>query len=93
MALLLGVVGLYGVIAYSSKPTDEGDRHPDGAWQRRNAGLSTRWFCEKRVGLPLPESAIGAVCSLAAATLLRGGLLFGIHPCRTFQLWGEWPQF
>ena len=77
MALLLGVVGLYGVIAYSvSQRTKEiGIRMALGAqrWSvyqmvLREAG------CLATTGI-----AIGAVCSLAATSLLRG-LLFGIHP-------------
>ena len=77
MALLLGVVGLYGVIAYSvSQRTREiGIRMALGAqrWSvyqmvLREAG------CLATTGI-----AIGAVCSLAATRLLRG-LLFGIHP-------------
>ena len=77
MALLLGVVGLYGVIAYSvSKRTREiGIRMALGA---------QRWSVHQMVlreagWLAIIGIAIGAVCSLAAATLLRG-LLFGIRP-------------
>ncbi len=77
MALLLGVVGLYGVIAYSvSQRTREiGIRMALGA---------QRWSVHQMVlreagWLATTGIAIGAVCSLAAATLLRG-LLFGIHP-------------
>jgi macrolide transport system ATP-binding/permease protein len=77
MALLLGVVGLYGVIAYSvSQRTREiGIRMALGA---------QRWSVYQMVlreagWLAITGIAIGAVCSLAATTLLRG-LLFGIHP-------------
>jgi macrolide transport system ATP-binding/permease protein len=77
MALLLGVVGLYGVIAYSvSQRTREiGIRMALGA---------QRWSVHQMVlreagWLAITGIAIGAVCSLAATTFLRG-LLFGIHP-------------
>ena len=77
MALLLGVVGLYGVIAYSvSQRTREiGIRMALGA---------QRWSVHQMVlreagWLATTGIAIGAVCSLAATRLLRG-LLFGIHP-------------
>src|ERR1700743_1479167 len=77
MALLLGVVGLYGVIAYSvSQRTREiGIRMALGA---------QRWSVYQMVlreagWLATTGIAIGAVCSLAATRLLRG-LLFGIHP-------------
>jgi macrolide transport system ATP-binding/permease protein len=77
MALLLGVVGLYGVIAYSvSQRTREiGIRMALGAqrWSVHQMVL------QEAVWLATTGIAIGAVCSLAAATLLRG-LLFGIHP-------------
>jgi macrolide transport system ATP-binding/permease protein len=74
---LLGVVGLYGVIAYSlSQRTREiGIRMALGA---------QRWSVHQMVlreagWLAITGIAIGAVCSLAATTLLRE-LLFGIHP-------------
>ncbi len=77
MALLLGVVGLYGVIAYSvSQRTREiGIRMALGA---------QRWSVHQMVlreagWLAITGIAIGAVCSLAATTLLRG-MLFAIHP-------------
>jgi macrolide transport system ATP-binding/permease protein len=77
IALLLGVVGLYGVIAYSvSQRTREiGIRMALGA---------QRWSVHQMVlreagWLATTGIAIGAVCSLAATTLLRG-LLFGVHP-------------
>jgi macrolide transport system ATP-binding/permease protein len=74
---LLGVVGLYGVIAYSvSQRTREiGIRMALGA-QRRAVH---RMVLREAGWLATAGIAIGAVCSLAAATLLRG-LLFGIHP-------------
>jgi macrolide transport system ATP-binding/permease protein len=77
MALLLGVVGLYGVIAYSvSQRTREiGIRMALGA-QR---GSVHQMVLRETGWLAITGIAIGAVCSLAAASLLRG-LLFGIHP-------------
>lgn len=76
MALLLGVVGLYGVIAYSvSQRTREiGVRMALGA---------RRWSVYQMVlresgWLAATGIAIGAVCSLGAGTLLRG-LLFGVN--------------
>jgi predicted permease len=77
MALLLGVAGIYGVIAYSvSQRTREiGIRMALGA-QRQEI---TRMFV--RYGLSL--AAIGIACGLAAAvalTRLMGSLLFEVSP-------------
>ena len=76
LALLLGVVGLYGVVAYSvsQRSREIGVRMALGAQPRsvyqlilKEAGLLTGF------GI-----AIGLVCSVAAATLMRG-LLFGVR--------------
>jgi ABC-type antimicrobial peptide transport system permease subunit len=76
LALLLGVVGLYGVIAYSvSQRTREiGVRMALGA-QRS----SVYQLIMKEAG-SLAGVGIGAglVCSIGAATLIRG-LLFGVR--------------
>jgi ABC-type antimicrobial peptide transport system permease subunit len=77
MALLLGVTGIYGVIAYSvSQRTREiGIRMALGA-QRREI---TRMFVRYGLGL----TAIGIACGLAAAmalTRLMGSLLFEVSP-------------
>jgi len=75
MALLLGVVGLYGVVAYSvSQRTREiGVRMALGA-QR---GAVHRMVLREASWLAMAGIAIGVFCSLAAGTLLRG-LLFGV---------------
>src|SRR5580698_191383 len=76
LALLLGVVGLYGVIAYSvSQRTREiGVRMALGA-QRR----SVYQLILKEAGwLGGAEIGAGLLCSIAAATLIRG-LLFGVR--------------
>jgi predicted permease len=77
LALLLGVVGLYGVIAYSvSQRTREiGVRMALGAEPGAVYGLILRdaaWLAAVGIG-------IGLVCSVAAARLIRG-LLFGVQP-------------
>ncbi len=77
MALLLGVIGIYGVISYSvSQRTREiGIRMALGA---REAELKTMFV---RHGLLL--AGIGAACGLVAAGVLMrvlSGLLFGVHP-------------
>jgi predicted permease len=77
MALLLGVVGLYGVISYSvaGRTREVGIRLALGA-RRQNV---TRMFV--RQGLAL--SGIGAICGLAAAlglTRLMRSLLFEVSP-------------
>ena len=76
LALLLGVVGLYGVIAYSvSQRTREiGVRMALGA-QR----ASVYQMILKEAGW-LASIGIGAglICSIGAATLIRG-LLFGVR--------------
>ncbi|MBZ5579108.1 MAG: ABC transporter permease [Acidobacteriia bacterium] len=75
MALLLGIVGIYGVIAYavSQRTREIGIRIAVGA---QPAGLS-RMFV--RQGLQL--AGVGAACGLAAAaglTRLMSALLFGV---------------
>jgi predicted permease len=77
MALLLGVVGIYGVIAYSvSQRTREiGIRMALGAQQPTVTGMFVRH------GLLL--TAIGVACGLVAAALvmrLMSSLLFNVNP-------------
>ena len=76
LALLLGVVGLYGVIAYSvSQRTREiGVRMALGA-QR---GTVYQLILKEAVRLTALGIAAGILCSLAAAALMRK-LLFGVH--------------
>jgi predicted permease len=76
-ALLLGVVGLYGVIAYSvSQRTREiGVRMALGAQRNRISGMVLR----EATRLIVIGIAAGVAGSLATAGLLRP-LLFGIHP-------------
>ncbi len=76
LALLLSVVGLYGVVAYSvSQRTREiGIRMALGA-QRSSVYL----LILKEAGrLTAVGIVVGLVCSVAAATLIRT-LLFGVH--------------
>jgi macrolide transport system ATP-binding/permease protein len=75
-ALLLGVIGLYGVIAYSvSRRTREiGVRMALGA-QRGSVYQMIIKEASWLIGIGI---AIGLVGSLGAATLIRG-LLFGVH--------------
>ena len=75
MALLLGVVGLYGVIAYSvsQRRREIGIRMALGAQDRE----VTRMFVRHALAL----TATGVVCGLAAApalTRLMSSLLFGV---------------
>jgi ABC-type antimicrobial peptide transport system permease subunit len=75
LALLLGVVGLYGVIAYSvsQRSREIGIRMALGAQPR-----SVYRLILKEAGwLTAFGVAIGAACSVAAATLMRG-LLFSV---------------
>jgi predicted permease len=76
LALLLGVVGLYGVVAYSvSQRTREiGVRMALGA-QR---GSVYRLILKEAGWLTAVGIVIGLVCAVAAATLMRG-LLFGVR--------------
>jgi len=76
LALLLGVVGLYGVIAYSvSRRTREiGVRMALGA-QRSSV---YQLIMKEAAWLTGAGIAGGLVCSVAAATLIRG-LLFGVR--------------
>jgi predicted permease len=77
MALLLGIVGLYGVIAYSvSQRTREiGIRSALGAQQRELSGMFVRHaMCLTGVGV-----ACGLVAALAL-TRLMSSMLFGIKP-------------
>jgi macrolide transport system ATP-binding/permease protein len=77
VALLLGIVGLYGVIAYSvSQRTREiGVRIALGA-QR---GTVYRLILREAGALTLAGIAIGLVCSIIVASLMRK-LLFGTPP-------------
>src|SRR3984957_7029966 len=77
LALLLGVVGLYGVIAYSAtqRTREIGVRMALGAQRGSVYQLILReagWLAG--VGI-----CVGLLCSIAAATLIRG-LLFGVRP-------------
>jgi len=76
LAFLLGVVGLYGVIAYSvSQRTREiGVRMALGA-QRKSV---YQLILKEAAWLTGAGIAGGIVCSIAAATLIRG-LLFGVR--------------
>jgi macrolide transport system ATP-binding/permease protein len=76
MALLLGIVGLYGVIAYSvSRRTREiGVRMALGA--QRTA--VQRMVVREAAILALAGIVIGCACALAAGRLMRG-LLFGVR--------------
>jgi macrolide transport system ATP-binding/permease protein len=77
LALILGVVGLYGVIAYSvSQRTREiGVRMALGA-QRRSV---YRLILGEAGWLVVLGVAVGLICSVATMTLLRK-LLFGLQP-------------
>src|SRR6185437_13548009 len=77
LALLLGVIGLYGVIAYSvSQRTREiGVRMALGA----EPGAVYRLILKEAGWLTAIGIVIGLMCSVAAATLMRG-LLFGTPP-------------
>jgi len=75
MALLLGVVGLYGVIAYSvsQRKREIGIRMALGARHQELTGMFVRH------GLLL--TGVGVACGLAAATVLMrlmSSLLFGV---------------
>lgn len=76
MALLLGVIGLYGVIAYSvsQRRREIGIRMALGAEQT----AVYRLILKEAGCLTAAGIAIGLVCSLAAAAFMRG-LLFGIR--------------
>ncbi|MFL6464061.1 MAG: FtsX-like permease family protein, partial [Bryobacteraceae bacterium] len=76
LALLLGVVGLYGVVAYSvSQRTREmGIRMALGA----QAGSVYQLILKEAGWLTAIGIVVGLVCSVAAATLIRG-LLFGVR--------------
>jgi macrolide transport system ATP-binding/permease protein len=77
LALLLAVIGLYGVIAYSvSHRTREiGIRMALGA----QSGTVHQQILKEAGRLTLAGIAIGLVCAVAAANLMRG-LLFGVSP-------------
>ena len=76
MALLLGVVGLYGVIAYSvgRRTREIGVRMALGA-QRRSV---YQLIMKEAAWLTGAGVVGGLVCSVAGATLIRG-LLFGVQ--------------
>ena len=76
LALLLGVVGLYGVIAYSvtQRTREIGVRMALGA-QRRSV---YQLIMKEAVWLAGAGIGAGLLCAIAAASLMRG-LLFGVH--------------
>lgn len=77
LALILGAVGLYGVLAYgvSLRQREIGVRIVLGA---RPSAVS--WMVSRQaLGLALAGIAIGTGFALAATRLLRG-LLFGVSP-------------
>jgi len=76
LALILGVAGLYGVIAYSvNRRTREiGVRMALGA-QRRSV---YQLIMKEAVWLTLAGIAAGLLCAIGVATLMRG-LLFGVQ--------------
>jgi macrolide transport system ATP-binding/permease protein len=76
LALVLGIVGLYGVVAYSvSQRTREiGVRMALGAQPRS----VHRLILTEAAWLTAAGVVTGLVCSVAAATLMRG-LLFGVQ--------------
>jgi ABC-type antimicrobial peptide transport system permease subunit len=75
-ALLLAVIGLYGVIAYSvgRRTREIGVRMALGAPRSSVYRLVVR----QAVWLTLAGLAIGLLCSLATSILMRS-LLFGVH--------------
>jgi len=76
LALLLGVVGLYGVIAYSvgQRTREIGVRMALGV-QR---GSVYQLIMREAAWLTAVGVAVGLVCSVGAATLIRG-ILFGVR--------------
>jgi len=85
LALLLGVVGLYGVIAYSvgRRTREIGVRMALGA-QRSSV---YRLIMREAVWLTGVGILAGLVCSVGAATMIRG-LLFGVHSWDVSTLFG-----
>lgn len=77
VALALGVIGLYGVVAYSvSQRTREvGVRMALGAEPK----VVYRLILSEAVRLAGVGTLLGVLCSVAAATLMRR-LLFGVQP-------------
>lgn len=77
LAFLMGLVGLYGVIAYSvSQRTREiGVRMALGA----RPGLVYRLILKEAGWLTMVGITIGLVCAVGAANLMRG-VLFGVSP-------------
>jgi macrolide transport system ATP-binding/permease protein len=76
VALLLGVVGLYGVIAYSvgRRTREIGVRIAHGAQRRSVYEL----IMKEAAWLTLVGITVGLFCSIGAATLIRS-LLFGVR--------------
>ncbi|WP_251106266.1 FtsX-like permease family protein [Alloacidobacterium dinghuense] len=85
MALTLGVVGLYGVIAYavSQRTREIGVRMAMGAQRSSVYALIIR----QALWLTVTGLAIGLVCSIGASMLIRK-LLFGVEVWDAFTLGG-----
>ncbi len=80
MALVLGIVGIYGVIAYAVSPENPRDRHPHVALGAQPSGLLAIYVRQE-----LLLAAIGACIGLLQGlTRLMSSLLFGVtaldHP-------------
>ena len=78
MALLLGVVGIYGVISYAGVAAHARDRHP--RWRSAPSNRTVRQMFVRH-GLRLAGSV--GVCGLGAAlalTRLMSSLLFDVSP-------------
>lgn len=77
LALLLGVVGLYGVISYSvtQRTREIGVRMALGA--QRDSVLQL--IMKEAGGLAAAGIVIGLLCAVGASSLM-GALLFGVHP-------------
>ena len=87
VALLLGVVGIYGVIAYVATAAHEGDRHPHRARRRaarRQPPVRASWARAGRHRHRAAASSAAALLTRAMSTLL-----FGVSALRSADLCGR----
>jgi len=75
LALILAVLGMYGIMAYAGDLADPGDRHSYGA--RRRPRDILRLVVREGLTTAVIGTVLGAAVAVAATRMLAG-LLYGV---------------